>query len=91
MGAGWAAEWLVVAGGVEFADQFAGGGVDDADVQVLDEHEDRGAGVFGAGADVVEAAADAQGELAGRVGAVGADAVVVPAVRSPGAALGRAA
>ena len=33
---------LVVAGGVEdqFAEEFAGGGVDDADVQVLDEHQD---------------------------------------------------
>jgi hypothetical protein len=31
--------WLVVPGGVEgeLAQQFAGGGVDDADVQVLDE------------------------------------------------------
>ena len=78
MGAGWAAEWLVVAGWVddEFADELAGGGVDDPDVQVLDEHEDPGAGVLVAGADVVEAAAGAQGELAGWVGSVGADAVV---------------
>ena len=43
MGAGWAAEWLVVAGGVddELADEFAGGGVDDADVQVLDQLQGR--------------------------------------------------
>ena len=40
--AGWPAEGLVVAGGVddEFADELAGGGVDDPDVQVLDEHQD---------------------------------------------------
>ena len=52
MGAGRAAEWLVVAGGVddELADELAGGGVDDSDLQVLDEHDDRGAGVFVAGA-----------------------------------------
>ena len=78
MGAGRAAEWLVVAGWVDdkFADELAGGGVDDADVQVLDQHQDRGPGVFGAGADVVEFPVDAEGELAGRVSAVGADPVV---------------
>ena len=78
MGAGWAAEWLVVAGWVDgkFADELTGGGVDDPDVQVLDEHQDGGPGVLVAGADVVEAAVDAQGELAGGVCAVGADAVV---------------
>jgi hypothetical protein len=76
--AGRAAEWLVVAVGVdgEFADELAGGGVEDADVQVLDKHQDRGPGVFGAGADVVELPADPEGELAGCVGPVGADAVV---------------
>jgi hypothetical protein len=38
-----AAEWLVVAGGVdgELADELAGGGVHDADVQVLHQDEDR--------------------------------------------------
>jgi hypothetical protein len=78
LGAGRAAEWLVVAAGVdgEFADEFAGGGIEDADVQVADEHQDGGPGVLAAGADVVEAAVDAQGELASRIGAVGADAVV---------------
>src|ERR1700753_3689850 len=76
--AGWAAEWLVVAGGGggELAGGGGGGGGDDPDVQVVDEHQDWGAGVFVAGADVVEAAVDPEGELAGRVGAVGADAVV---------------
>ena len=39
--------WAGSCGGVEdeFADEFAGGGVDDADVQVVDEHEDGGSGV----------------------------------------------
>jgi hypothetical protein len=45
-------------------------------VQVLDEHEDRSPGVLAADADVVEAAADAKGELAVGAGAVGSDAVV---------------
>ena len=76
--AGWAAGGLVVAVGVEgeFADQFAGGGVDDADVQVLDEEQDAGSGVGPAGADVVELSVVAQGDQAGGVDAVGADAVV---------------
>jgi hypothetical protein len=29
----------------EFAEEFAGGGVDDADVQVLDEEQDVGSGL----------------------------------------------
>jgi hypothetical protein len=47
---------LVVAGGVEyqFAEELAGGGVDDADVQVLDEEQDVGSGVGSADADVVQ-------------------------------------
>lgn len=57
---------LVVAGGVEgeSAQQLAGGGVDDADVEVLDEQDDVGAGVGSADADVVKAAVDAQGQCA---------------------------
>ena len=92
-GAGWAAGGLVVAGGVEgeLAEEFAGGGVDDADVEVLDEQEDVGSGVGSADADVVEAAGDAQGDGAGLCRPVVADAVVGVAVRSvPGVALGRA-
>jgi hypothetical protein len=65
-GSGWAAGGLVVAIGVEgeFAEEFPGGGVDDADVQVADEHEDAGSGVGPADADVVEAAGVAEGEFA---------------------------
>ena len=41
---------LVVAGGVEgeLAEEFAGDGVDDPDVEVIDEFEDGGTGVFDA-------------------------------------------
>jgi hypothetical protein len=76
-GSGWPAGGLVVAAGVgdQLAEGFAGGGVDDADVQVADEHQDAGPGVGSAGADVVEAAGVAEGELAVGVDAVSADAV----------------
>jgi hypothetical protein len=75
---GWPAGGLVVAGGVEgeLAEEFAGGGVDDADVEVLDEQGDVGSGVGPAGADVVEAAGVAQGEGAGLADDAGADPVV---------------
>jgi hypothetical protein len=65
---------LVVAGGVDeqLAQQLAGGRVDDADVEVVDEQQDGGSGVGSADADVVEAAVDPQGDLA-----VGVDAVVL--------------
>ena len=41
---------LVVAVRVEgeLSEEFSGGGVDDADVEVLDDHEDLGVGVFAA-------------------------------------------
>ncbi|MGA8254434.1 MAG: hypothetical protein WBW75_07570 [Mycobacterium sp.] len=55
---------------------LAGGGVDDADVEVLDEDWDAGAGVGSADADVVRPAGVAQGEFSELVDAVGADAVV---------------
>jgi hypothetical protein len=47
LGAAWFAGGLVVAGGVEgeLAQQFAGGGVDDPDVQVAGEQQDVGSGV----------------------------------------------
>jgi hypothetical protein len=38
------------------AEEFAGGGVDDADVEVVDEQQDGFVGVSAADADVVEAA-----------------------------------
>ena len=55
---------LVVAAWVEgeAAQELAGGGVDDADVQVLHEHQDVGSGVGPADAEVVEPAAVAQGD-----------------------------
>jgi hypothetical protein len=77
-GAGWSAGALVAVGCVEgeLAEQFAGGCVDDADVQVLDWDEDVGSGVGSADADGVEPAAVAQGDLAAGVDAVAADSVV---------------
>jgi hypothetical protein len=73
----------------EFADEFAGDGVDDADVEVLDEQDDAGSLVGSAHADVVQPAAVAQGERAGLVDAVVADPVVgVGVAESPGSALG---
>jgi len=48
--------------------------VDDADAQVLDEHDHVGAGVGPADADVVELAAVAEGDFAGVIDAVGAAA-----------------
>lgn len=53
---------LVVAGGVqdELAEDLAGGGVDDGDVEVLDEESDVGSGVGSSDADVVQSAVVAQ-------------------------------
>jgi hypothetical protein len=53
---GWSAGGLVVAVRIEgeVAEEFAGGGVDDADVQVLDQQQNVGSGVGPADADVVE-------------------------------------
>ena len=55
---------LVVAAGIEgrVAEEFAGGGVDDAGLKVLDEQDDAGSGVGSSLADVVESAAVAQAE-----------------------------
>ena len=57
---------LVVPGRVEgrFVEEFAGGGVDDVDVQVLDEWQDAGFALGVASADVVRAAAGADGKVA---------------------------
>ena len=65
---------LVVAGDV--AEEFAGGGVEDADVEVVDEEDDGGAGVAAADADVVQATGVAQGDDTGGVDVVVANAVV---------------
>jgi hypothetical protein len=55
---------------------FAGGGVDDGDVEVLDEDGDGGSGVGPLDADVVELAGVAEGDFAGLVDLVVADPVV---------------
>jgi len=57
-------------------EEFAGGGVDDADVQVLDQEQDVGPGVGPADADVVELAGVAQGDGAVVIEPVGAHPVV---------------
>ena len=69
---------LVVLGGVdgELADEFAGGGVDDSDVEVVDEEQHAGAGVGGAEADVVHAAVDPQGDTSRFVDDVVSESVV---------------
>jgi hypothetical protein len=75
---GWPAGGLVVAVGVEgeLAQELAGGGVDDPDVEVADQEQDAGSGVGAADADVVELPGVAECDLAGVVDAVGADPVV---------------
>src|SRR4051794_13551080 len=74
----WGAGSLVALGEVEdqSAEELAGGGVDDADVEVLDEQQDAGSGVGSSDADVVQSAVVAQGDGAGVVDAVAADPFV---------------
>ena len=60
----------------EVAEELSGGGVDDADLEVLDQQDDVGSGVGSAEADVVESACVAQGDAAGLVDAVVSDPVV---------------
>ncbi|OLT53560.1 hypothetical protein BJF88_11065 [Cellulosimicrobium sp. CUA-896] len=69
---------MVVLGGVEdeVAQEFSGGGVDDADLELVDEQQDVGSGVGSADADVVQAPVVAQGDDACFVDAVLAHAVV---------------
>ncbi len=69
---------LLVAGGVDgqLAEEFAGGGVDDADLKVVAEEQDGGSGVGSSDPDVVEASVDAQGEFAVAVDVVAAEPVV---------------
>ena len=56
--------------GVEgvFADEFSGGGVDDADMSVLDEEDVVGSGVGSADADVMESACASMADRRGCVG-----------------------
>jgi hypothetical protein len=85
-GAGWSAGGLVVGVGLEgeVAEEFAGGGGDDADVAVGDEEDDVGSGVGSSDADVAEAAVAADGDGAG-----GVDAVAAHAPGGVGVAAGR--
>ena len=75
---------MVVPGGVEgeVAEEFAGGCVDDADVEVGDEDDDVGSGVFSADPDVVQPAVVAQRDLAGGIDAVVADPFDTPSSRA---------
>ena len=84
--------WAGSRGWVEgaVAEQLAGGGAYDA--SVLDEEQDVGFGVSSADAVVVQPAGQAQGEAAGLIDLVGADAARTWVWRSAvGPALGRAA
>ncbi len=67
--------WWSRGGDGEFAQELAGGGVDDADVQVLHEQQDARSGVGSADAEVVQAPGQTQGDATGLVDLVGADAV----------------
>jgi hypothetical protein len=91
--AGWSAGGLVALGGVEFefAEELAGGCVDDPDVEVVDQDEDAGSGVGSADADGVEPAAVSEGDLAAVSTRSRRRRSWVSPVRSPGLALGRAA
>ncbi len=78
---------LVVAGGVdgEFSQDLAGCGVDDLDVEVVDQDQDAGSGMGSADADVVQAAVDAEGDFPAGVDDVG----TYPVVRIRGVFAGR--
>jgi len=60
----------------QLAQKFAGGGVHDPDLEVLDEQDDVGSGVGSADADVVQSAVVAEGDGSGFVDSVVADPVV---------------
>src|SRR6266542_2561169 len=74
----WLWDGLVALGRVEdeLAEELAGGGVDDADVAVVDQDDDAGSGVGSTDSDGVEPALVAQGDLAAGVHAVAAYPVV---------------
>ena len=54
---------MVVAVGIdrELAEEFAGRGVDDADVEVVDDLQDGGSAVLGADSDVVQFPVESEG------------------------------
>src|SRR5215472_9413569 len=87
---GWLTGALVDAVRVEgeLAEELAGGGVDDPDVEVLDEQQDVGSGVGSADADAVEPAGVAECDGAGGADPVGADPVVGVGVAAAGRGLG---
>jgi hypothetical protein len=58
------------------AEEFSGVRVDDADVEVVDEHDDVGSGVGSSDADVVECSSVAQGDGPGVSHDVVPDSVV---------------
>ena len=60
----------------ELAQEFAGGGVHDADVEVVDEQDDGGSGVGSPDGGLVEVSAAPEGDVAGGVDLVVAEAVV---------------
>jgi hypothetical protein len=66
---------LVIDGWVEnqLADDLAGGGVGDTDVEAVDQHQDKGSGVGSADTDVVESACLTEGEFAVAIDHVAAD------------------
>lgn len=72
----------------EFAWEFADGGVDDADVQVLGQDQHAGSGVGPADADVVQPPGQAQGDGADVVDAVAAHSVVAVGLAAGGAGFG---
>jgi hypothetical protein len=51
----------------QLSEELSRGGIDDADVEVLDEQDDVGSGVVPPDPDAVQLAVDAQGHLAGLV------------------------
>jgi hypothetical protein len=74
------------------SEDLAGGGVEDGDIQVLDEESDVGSGVGSSDSDVVESSVVTPGDGADAVDLVGADPVVaLAAAITAGPALGRAA
>ncbi len=84
--AGRASGALVVLAGIEGerAQEFAGGGVDDADLEVFDQEQDVGSGVGSSDSDVVELAVVAQRDGAGFVDAVLADSLSWVVLAPPG-------